>query len=328
MPGVSQGTSSHRGNEGSVAQNGQGLECQSELPIPPEHSGDRPLGVGGAIKKLLIDLHNDEVSKSDPFAALSMGPRVMELVLGERPGGGVALTHFSSTPHLHLSEAPLASTLQNLATIEEKLGEAIADYQIVSGVTPSRAALGVLSIVLRKMNRGDREVCAGISTLCSEARALDLTTSEKTEWSKATPLKVGGKDVMLEVTLVELSSAFRGLVGALQVDVPKEDRGNRCGFNVTLRLAQPTETEALRRFKSLERQMVAIPGFLAPLIGTEVALQVFSIPSTVASLFSGNGLLSSVVQNGLHFSCLIAAGFFSFSLYTRINEFRNRGERS
>lgn len=287
-----------------------------------EANADRPLGIASALKKTLIELHNDEVTKSDPFAALSIGPRALELVLGERPGGGVTITHFSSIPQLHLAEAPLSLTLERLPSIEEKLGAALREYQVVEGVTPSRAALGVLGVVLRKINRDDRATCAAISEMCREARALDLNGVGKEGWSKSTELRIGGKAVVLEVTLVELSPVFRGLVGALKVDVPEVDRGNTHGFKVSLRLTHPTETEPLRRVKSFERQAVATTGLLAPLLGSEVALHVTSLPSTVASLFSGNDLLSSAVHNGFHITCLIAAGILSFSVYTKLNSLR------
>jgi hypothetical protein len=285
-------------------------------------ASDSPLGLIDVLKRSMVELHNDEVTKSDPLAALSMGPRAMEIVLGERPGGGVKVTHFTTTPQIHLKDIPLAFTLKNLAQFEENLGRTISEYQMVSGITPSRTALSVLSVVLRKMNRSDREVCTEISSLCAEARAIDLTAPTAPEWSRSTPLKVAGFDVVLDVSLVKLSHAFRGLVGALKVDVPPEDRENKIGYSITLRLAAPTETEGLRVVKSFGRQVIAIPGLLAPLIGTEVALNVFAIPSAIASFFSNNSLLNSVVNNGVHMGCLVASGCIAFGIYMRLSALR------
>jgi hypothetical protein len=211
--------------------------------------------------------------------------------------------------------------LRGIKEFEGNFARYLEQYQVVSGITPSRTALWVLSVALRKMNRNDERTCGAIRSLCQEARELDLSTPLQQPWSVCVPLKVDGVAVTFTLSLETLPTTYRALVRVMGSAVPEADRENKCGYRITFQLTHPHETEALRKVKALERQAVAFSVLLAPVVAAAHIIEGLSLPSKIASMLVGEGPFHSGLESMTHLGLLGAAGLVGFGIYRGLQAF-------
>jgi hypothetical protein len=62
----------------------------------------------------------------------------------------MVLTFGMSTPHIHILNTDAKPILDSVAECGENISAFVEKYQTISGVTPSKAALRIFSLVLRK----------------------------------------------------------------------------------------------------------------------------------------------------------------------------------
>ncbi len=219
----------------------------------------------------------------------ALGPalsRLRDLVLGEKLAHGLVLTFGSTTPQMHMLNTAVDPLLASLEVHRELIAHAVVKYQGISGTTPSKSALRVFSLVLRRLTPVESDARATLSDICKEARALNLISPADKDWKREMTLMLADRPVRLSLSLTPISTFTKLTIQCLNTDVPKEEEKNNYAYHLTLEPDVATESRSLRQLKQTGRQLVTALGMGAPTLGVSFAAAVneFSLAGFVGAV--------------------------------------------
>ena len=246
--------------------------------------------ISSTLREYAQTLVADESSGVDYHQLCESLGKLKNLVLGDKLAHGMVLTFGMSTPHIHILNTEVKPILQSLREHGAKISESVEKYQGISGITPSKSALRVFSLVLKKITPDDPDARAQLKTICDEARDLDLVSPANKDWKREMTLQLDGRNVRVSLSLTPISSFTKLLQNCVRTDIPKEDLKNNYAYKLTLEPEFLRESSSLRQLKQMGRQLVTTSAMGAPIVATlsfvselGFAAQISAVTATVAA---------------------------------------------
>ncbi len=246
--------------------------------------------ISSTLREYAQTLVADESSGVDYHQLCQSLGKLKNLVLGDKLAHGMVLTFGMSTPHIHILNTEVKPILQSLREYGAKISESVEKYQGISGITPSKSALRVFSLVLKKIAPDDPDAKAQLKTICDEARDLDLVSPANKDWKREMTLRLDGRNVRVSLSLTPISSFTKLTLTCIKTDVPKEEVKNNYAYHLKLEPEVLRESSSLRQLKQTCRQIVTASAMGAPIMATlsfvselSFAAQISAVTATVAA---------------------------------------------
>ncbi len=233
-----------------------------------------------------------------------------DLVFGERLAHGIVVTFGTGVPSIHIRDTALRPILESLKASAHKIPECLERYQLLSGMTPSKAGLRVMALVLKRLATEDATARARLQEVCDEALAINLSQSLSDTWKREITLPINGVVARLSISVVPLSGLYRLGAQSLAPDIPKSERKNRCGYKLEIRPEKPLENPMLYAIAMRLRQGFALGVMVAPMVASVWAMTAMPFSQLLPQISS-----SPELQRGFVGACgfLVIAATSAFS---------------
>lgn len=292
-----------------------------------QHQGDsapassKPLTLPGAVLRGLVELHKDESSGLTP---IEMAERIAARALGEKIAPGLYVSQLGSRAQFHLFKTPAASTFTDSAATQNSLLSALEKYQLVEGITPSKNALRVVTLLLRNLPGVSGEDGKILNSFRKEAAEVDLNKPANPDWKQTFRIQIGETSLDIKASLRKNSMAVRAISRILGSDLPEEARLNRYSYHFEIELSNRTKTEALRKTEyALSRAAAVGLSVLPASLAGGIALSI--MPARLLPTFTDNSLLQAAADFSLGTGITFAACYAAYSLInTRLQRNRHK----
>jgi hypothetical protein len=233
-----------------------------------------------------------------------------DLIFGEKLAHGIVVTFSSGVPSIHIRDTAIKPILESLRTSGNKISECIERYQLLSGITPSKAGFRVMGLVLRRLTEQDSSARSRLKEVYDEALAIDLSRSSPGGWKREIVIPIHGRNTRLSISVVPLSSLYRLGAQSFAVDIPKSERINQCGYKLEMRPEKTSGSGVLHAIKMKLRQGVAVAGMVAPMVGSVWAMKTMPLSELLPQISSNPAIQQGIV--GVC-ECLAVVGTAIFS---------------
>lgn len=279
--------------------------------------------LGSTLRATARALMADESSGFNAREAERSAGEILNAALGEKMLHGVVITSSSGAPEMHVLNTELRPILRSLDRDGGRLVECIQKYQGLSGTTPSRAALRLFGIMLKK-RAADPDTRAAVHAICEEAHSINLISPVDKSWKREMSMQLNGVPIKVALSLVPLSAVTRGIIRHMDTDVPQEDRQNRYAYRLTLEPEVLTESPGLKGMKRFARQGIAAVSVMGP-IAIAYPVIVASGVSEMIPTVSSSPLMQSIVGECARLTLLAGLGAVMFKAVRSLVERRVLG---
>ncbi len=236
----------------------------------------QPTTVTAAFSNALRQFCLSDASQTPNLAQLRTA---MSETLGIPLAPGIIISHSTQTPALHLHRLPLHQTLKSIEDLGSNLAAGIKKYQKLEAESPSKEALRVLGIVLRKLTGEDKEQQGALKVLFKEALEIDLLNPQIPSWNSQTILNIDGVKTLVTIKLNPDNLASKSLAKLVGSDLSNEAKKNNYSYKFEFKDLDAKDSEGLINLKNKWRYLEYLACYLTP-------------PACVA--LAGNSILSSI----------------------------------
>lgn len=279
------------------------------------------VGLAEAAFGAALRLHRDESSAQSLAERLSPISAIRDIALGKKIAAGMVVNFISGKPELHLYKTPVAETQNSLGHYKQHLSESVEKYQILTGQTPSKNALRVLSLVMQKMTPPEGPDARDLRRVVKEAVAIDLNNPKDKRWNVDLLMKLNETNIRLKIAIQPTGILKRAITQLFGSDVPRQDRANRYEYAIELLRDPLTETPALRGVKNLARRCTALAAVVSPMAVT-TSLLGESMLMNIGAKLGVNPAVSQLVESAALISSLVGTGAATFLAYRFLNRQR------
>ena len=268
------------------------------VPMP---SSERSVNLGVGVDLATQSIKPPAERTADPSTnrgILTALQRANDLVFGERLAHGIVVTFGTGVPSIHIRDTALRPILESLKASAHKIPECLERYQLLSGMTPSKAGLRVMALVLKRLAAEDATARGRLQEVCDEALAINLSQSLSDKWKREITLPINGVVARISISIVPLSGLYRWGAQSLAPDIPKSERKNRCGYKLEIRPEKPLVNPLLHAAMLKLRQGVAVAGMVAPMAASVWAMSTVPLSQLLPQISS-----SQAMQRGFVGAC-------------------------
>ncbi len=285
-------------------------------------TGTKPTGVEGAAAPSVAPRAVEDAATGGVFSTLKAPADVLgNIFLGEKLAHGIVARFSVGGPNIHVMDTDVRAMLQSLRDHASKLPTCIESYKILRGFTPSKEALKVCELIIRKQMGGAREEIAELKRIADEATRIDLKRPHDASWKREMSCAIGGVPTRVTISLSSVSLVDRLITHVVSTDLSKESRANRYGYQITLRPEAEVSKFSLAPARRLFRQVAEISVMMAPMMVTMSALSQSALVG-MASKLTQNPLAQGLLVDMMTFSTLAAVGAITFIVSSRLQRAR------